>query len=114
MAHSAELIRPPVGGLIKECNMPDDLRNPYETWDFPPIFEPKFTNTHIISHTLREFCISFGVSHPPTQKVTPVVQLLLTKEHLMELILNLQSQLKQFNENTGGDKGKPTPPTGRF
>ena len=85
--------------------MPDELKNPYEAWDFPPIFEPKFTNAHIISHTPREFCISFGVTHPPSLKVTPVVQVLLTKEHLMELILNMQSQLKQFNDATGGERG---------
>ena len=84
--------------------MADELRNPYEAWDFPPIFEPKFTNAHIISHTPREFCISFGVTHPPSDKVTPVVQLVLTKEHLMELILNMQSQLKQLNEG-GSERG---------
>jgi hypothetical protein len=78
--------------------MPDEIRNPYEAWDFPPVFEPKFTNAHIISHTPREFFISLGVTHPPSNKVAPVVQLVLTKEHLMELVLNLQSQLKQFNE----------------
>jgi hypothetical protein len=78
--------------------MADDLVNPYQAWDFPQVFEPKFTNAHIISHTPREFCLSFGVSHPPSAKVTPVVQLVLTREHMMELVLSMQFQLKQFNE----------------
>jgi hypothetical protein len=91
--------------------MPEEIKNLYDAYEFPQNFEPKFSNTHIISHSPREFFLTFGVGHPPRQKLTPVVQIALTKEHLMELILNLQSQVKKFNEEQGGDKSKPTPPS---
>jgi hypothetical protein len=91
--------------------MPEEIKNPYDAYEFPQNFEPKFSNVHAISHTPREFFITFGVGSPPRQKLTPIAQIVLTKEHLMELILNLQSQLKQFNEGQGGDQGKSTPPS---
>ena len=90
--------------------MAEETKNLYDAWEFPQSLEPKFSNVHIISHTPREYFITFGVGHPPQQKLAPIVQLVLTKEHLMELILNLQSQLKQSNEGQGGGKDKPAPP----
>lgn len=78
--------------------MPEQPTNPYGFWDFPPVFEPKFTNAHIVSRTPREFILSFGVAHPPSERIAPVVQLVMTKEHLLELVLNLQTQLKNSGE----------------
>ena len=93
--------------------MAEEMKNLYDAWEFPQNLEPKFSNAHIISRGPREFFITFGVAHPPRQKLSPIVQIVLTKEHLMELTLNLQSQLKQSNEEQGGGKDKPTSP-GRF
>jgi len=80
--------------------MPEQPANPYGFWDFPSVFEPKFTNAHIVTRTSREFILSFGVAHPPNERITPVVQLVMTKEHLLELVLNLQAQLKNSGEGS--------------
>ncbi|MDD5729829.1 MAG: hypothetical protein PHN57_01680 [Candidatus Omnitrophica bacterium] len=86
--------------------MSEGIRNIYDNYDFSQGFEPKFSNLHVISHSPREFFITFGSLHPPRQKPVALTQIILTKEHLMELILNLQTQLKQFNEEQGQDKGR--------
>jgi hypothetical protein len=86
--------------------MDEEIRNPYEAWEFPQDFQPRFSNVHIISHSPREFFLTFGVGHPPYPKIAPIVQIALTKEHLMELILNLQAQLRQVSGDQGKDKGR--------
>lgn len=91
--------------------MPEEMKNIYDTFEFPQDFEPKFSNTHVISHSPREFFITFGVLYPPRLKSSAIVQLVVTKEHIMELILNLQTQLKQFNDKQGGNKGNPNNPS---
>ncbi|MCG8430258.1 MAG: DUF3467 domain-containing protein [Candidatus Omnitrophica bacterium] len=85
--------------------MSQQAKNPYEFWEFPAGFESKFTNAHIISHTAREFFITFGVGCPPKRKMTPVAQIVLTREHALELVLNLQSQLKKFQREKGDGTG---------
>ncbi len=90
--------------------MPEEIKNPYDDWEFPLNFEPRFSNIHIIGHTSREFFITFGIANPPRKKFMAITQLVLTKEHLVELILNLQSQLTKFNEDQGGDKDKSISP----
>lgn len=84
--------------------MPEEARSPFEAWEFPPNFGPIFTNAHIMAHNRREFFLTFGVAHPPHPKLRPVVQVVMTKEHVMELILNLQMQLKKFNEEQGSSQ----------
>jgi hypothetical protein len=76
--------------------------NLYDTVEYPAGFESKFSNTHLITHTNREFFLTFGIAHPPKQKITPVAQLILTRDHAVELVLNLQAQIKQFDEKTKG------------
>lgn len=76
----------------------NEQKNIFDVWEFPEGLEPRFTNAHIVSHTPREFFITFGVASPPRKKMTAVAGLILTREHVMELVLNLQSQLKKLQE----------------
>lgn len=82
--------------------MTTEQKNVYDMWEFPEGFESKFANAHIISHTPREVFITFGVVSPPRRKMMPVAGIVLTTEHVMELILNLQSQLKKLQEEKRG------------
>jgi hypothetical protein len=88
--------------------MTEDIKNIYDTYEFPQDFKPQFSNVHAVSHSAREFFLTFGVMHPPRIKPSSVSQIIMTKEHVVELILNLQTQLKKFNEETGGDKSNPS------
>jgi len=88
--------------------MSEEIKNMYDAYEFPQGFEPKFSNMHVISHSHREFFITFGVGNPPRKKLLPVAQVILTKEHLVELILNLQTQLKKFEvDRKGGGQSDP-------
>ncbi len=79
--------------------MSEPLRDIYQDYVFPEDFEPRFCNAHIISHSPREIFITFGCIHPPLKKIKAVSQIIITREHLLELIMNLQSQLKKFDED---------------
>ena len=87
--------------------MAEEIKNIYDTYEFPQDFKSQFSNVHAVSHSAREFFITFGVINPPRIKSYPVSQIIMTKEHVVELILNLQTQLKKFNEEAGGDKSNP-------
>ncbi len=90
--------------------MNEDFKNLYDMYEFPQDWEPAFANMHIISHSPREFFLTFGIARPPSPKIFPLMQVVMTRDHVMELMLNLQSQLKKFDEEHGQDRGKFIPP----
>jgi hypothetical protein len=78
--------------------MTDHGKYQFDNYAFPPDFRPLFTNTHVMSSNEREFFITFGCIHPPNKDVKSVAQLVLSRDHVMELIFNLQNQLRKFDE----------------
>ena len=82
----------------------------YEQFEFPQDFKPDFCNSVIISHTDKEFYITFGIGYPSSKKVKVINQIIVTPTHLQEIILTMQNQLKQQKENKGGGSTPPTTP----
>lgn len=73
-----------------------NAQNLYEVYEDSPALVPAYSTVHIITHTPREFYITFGQHFPPQNKAKVVAKLILTEAHLQELYLNIGLQLKKF------------------
>lgn len=80
--------------------MNEPTKNIYDRYDFSEC-SVQYANCHVISHSPREFFLTFGMHNPPNEKIHAVAQVILTEQHLVELILSLQSQLKQLKQRQG-------------
>ena len=67
--------------------------------------QPQFVVGHWLIHTPREFHLDFAYLDPSKNKLVVAARLVMTREHLIELIFNLQKQLAKFDK-----KKKPKPP----
>ncbi|GEM_PF-5789669 len=94
--------------------MPESKPNLFQPWEFPPEAEPKFVNAHVINWNGRELYLAFGLGRPhkllagDEKHIKAVSQVILTKEHLQELVLNLQKQLVDWGKQ-GGPAGESGP-----
>ena len=81
--------------------MVDHSKYQYDNYTFSSDFAPQFANTHVVSHNDHEFFLTFGCLHPPRNEVKPLAQIIINRDHAMELMFNLQNQLRKFDEKKG-------------
>jgi len=78
---------------------------------------PVYINMHSVIHNYREFFVDLATAIPyePTNKELRgrvMFRFSISKVHLQELILNLQSQLKDFDKPQSPPQIPPQPPFG--
>lgn len=89
--------------------------NFYDFYDFKEGSNAEYSDSHFVNHSLREIVIVFGRMNPPHQKAKVVSQLILSPLHALELVHNIQSQLKALEEDNKKEKpGDPGPSGPRF
>ena len=72
--------------------MADESESTYKDYEFPPDFEPKFVTSSNVAHSEREFYLTFGCLIPHKKKIKAVAQLIVTPQHLLELMVILNRQ----------------------
>lgn len=83
--------------------------NPYANFEYTDEVKTAYSNNHCISHTNKEFILTFGCHHPPHNKVQVVAQVIMTERHLLELEMNIKKQLAKYR---AGGQPPATPPRG--
>lgn len=86
--------------------MPEPEHPKSYPFEIPPEWKlPRFATAHQVTFYQarpREFFIDFASLQPDTTKPIVVSRVVVTKQHLIELIANLQNTLIRFDQQKGG------------
>ncbi len=91
-------------------NTPKKPINVWELVEFPEGSEFDYATGHFVQNTGREIVVVLHKPDPPNKKAKGIAKVLLSPQHAMELVHNLQSQLallKKSQENPP-DKNHPS------